>query len=131
MPTNILMILSSNMIYMHNIKKNRWYLLNISQDLFDTWLVMRSFGSLSSRRERTIWQVCDNEADAWQQLTNIEYNKRQRGYVYADLMNAIHYNLRLQTFAELELEYSLILEKLAKNKVANINAQHYQQAKLF
>ena len=82
-------------------------ILDIMQDLFDTWLVIRSFGSLSNRRGRTIWQVCENEADAWQQLTNIEYNKRQRGYVYADLMNTIHYDLRPQTFAELELEHSL------------------------
>ncbi len=41
------------MIYMKNIQKNRWYLLDIMQDLFDTWLVMRSFGSLTSRRGRT------------------------------------------------------------------------------
>jgi hypothetical protein len=94
---------------MQNIKKNRWYLLNIAQDLFDTWLVMRSFGSLNNRRGRTIWQVCDSETDAWQQLTNIEYSKRQRGYVYADLMSSIHYNLRPQTFAELELEHFAML----------------------
>ena len=107
---------------MKNIQKNRWYLLDIMQDLFDTWLVMRSFGSLTSRRERTIYDVCDNEADAWQQLTEIEYSKRQRGYVYADFVNVESYSLRPQTIAELAVGNVKIEENIIKPKHADLIA---------
>ena len=105
---------------MQHIQKNRWYLLDIMQDLFDTWLVMRSFGSLTSRRGRTIYDVCDNEADAWQQLTEIEYSKRQRGYVYADFVNVELYSLRPQTIAELQLKHEQIRENFTTQKQANM-----------
>ena len=114
---------------MQNIQKNRWYLLDIMQDLFDTWLVVRSFGSLTSRRGRTIYEVCDNEAHAWQQLTNIEYNKRQRGYVYADIMNVTSYSLRPQTLAELELEHTQ-MQEISIN-ITNTSTNTINQQELF
>ena len=104
---------------MKNIQKNRWYLLNIMQDLFDTWLVMRSFGSLTSRRGRTIYQICADEADAWQQLTEIEYSKRQRGYVYADFIN-VELCLRPQTVAELKIEHTHIKEKSLTPRIVDL-----------
>ena len=106
---------------MKNIQKNRWYLLDITQDLFDTWLVVRSFGSLISRRGRTIYQICDSEAEAWQQLTEIEYSKRQRGYVYADFLNVELYSLRPQTAAELRLECEQTQENSTTLKHAKIS----------
>ncbi len=75
------------MIYMQNKQKQRYYSLNVEQDLFDTWCLVKIFGSLNSRRGRIIRQICDNEQDAWEKLTEIEYAKRQRGYSYADLEN--------------------------------------------
>jgi len=108
------------MIYMQHIQKNHWYLLDVMQDLFDTWLVMRSFGSLTSRRGRTIYDVCDNEADAWQQLTEIEYSKRQRGYVYADFVNVELYSLCPQTIAELAVWHVKIEENIIKPKHADL-----------
>ncbi|MFN8770681.1 MAG: WGR domain-containing protein [Neisseriaceae bacterium] len=75
------------MIYMQNRQKMRYYSLHVEQDLFDTWRLIKSFGSIISRRGRIIKQVCDSEEEAWEELTKIEYNKRQRGYTYADLDN--------------------------------------------
>jgi predicted DNA-binding WGR domain protein len=71
---------------MQNRQKLRYYSLHVEQDLFDTWCLIRSFGGLISRRGGTIKQVCDSEKNAWDELTKIEYAKRQRGYVYADFV---------------------------------------------
>ncbi|MFN8771081.1 MAG: WGR domain-containing protein [Neisseriaceae bacterium] len=69
---------------MQNRQKLRYYSLHVEQDLFNAWCLIKSFGSLISRRGRIVKQVYYSEKDAWDELTKIEYAKRQRGYVYAD-----------------------------------------------
>ncbi|MFN8770590.1 MAG: WGR domain-containing protein [Neisseriaceae bacterium] len=70
------------MIYMQNRLKLRYYSLNVEQDLFNTWCLIKSFGSLISHRGRVINKICESEEEAWYELTKVEYAKRQRGYVY-------------------------------------------------
>lgn len=72
------------MIYLINPVKHRFYLLTVHQDIFGTWMLKRIYGSTINNRGRSISQIYDNENDAWNGLTDIEYKKRQRGYFYAD-----------------------------------------------
>ena len=88
------------MIYMENPHKKRYYLLYTEQDLFGNWCVVKSFGSLISRRGRSIIQVCNNKAHALDEIFLTESKKRQRGYIYADLPHVDHFYLRPQTIKE-------------------------------
>ena len=90
------------MIYMENPKSQRFYLLYIEQDIFNTWCLMKSFGSLLNRRGRTLPQVCSSQEQAWNELTEVEYAKRQRGYVYADLDSTKLFHLRPQNLFEIK-----------------------------
>lgn len=86
---------------MENPANRRYYLLFIEQDLFDTWCLTRAFGSLVSNRGRRIIQVCTNEQHAWQEMWEVEYKKRQRGYIYAVMPNEDQFYLKPQTVAEI------------------------------
>jgi len=86
---------------MENPAKRRYYLLFIEQDLFCTWCLIRAFGSLVSNRGRRMIQVCTNEQHAWQEMWEVEYIKRQRGYIYAIMPNEDGFYLRPQTVAEI------------------------------
>ncbi len=88
------------MIYMENCVKQRYYLLFTEQDLFGTWCLIKSFGSLMNNRGRTIIQVCQDKKAALEALFDVESKKRQRGYKYADLPHSDQFHLRPQTIQE-------------------------------
>lgn len=91
------------MIYMQNPIKQRYYLLLIEQDLFGTWYLKRVFGSLVNRRGRILIQAFTSKQAAWHELTEIEYKKRQRGYLYIDTALE-NFHLKPQTIAELKAQ---------------------------
>jgi predicted DNA-binding WGR domain protein len=88
------------MIYMENHSKHRYYLLYTTQDLFDTWCLVTSFGSTVTHHGRTIVQVQANKEAALLALFDAETKKRQRGYTYSGLANPDLFHLRPQTIKE-------------------------------
>ena len=100
------------MIYMQNPDKQRYYLLLIEQDLFGTWCLKKAFGSLVNRRERVMIQTFASKKEAWQELTEVEYKKRQRGYIYSDMVNPEHFYLRPQNLNEIKPQV-----KVKSNKI--------------
>lgn len=88
------------MIYMTNPKTLRFYWLNIQQDLFGTWCVHKIYGGLNNHRGREIWIPFENKSEASKALTDTEYLKRQRGYIYSDIKDVEHFALRPQTIKE-------------------------------
>ncbi len=88
------------MIYMEHCSKKRYYLLYTTQDLFDTWCLVTSFGSTVTHHGRTIVRVHANKEAALLALFDIETKKRQRGYTYSDLNHPDLFHLRPQTIKE-------------------------------
>ena len=86
---------------MEHPAKNRYYLLFIEQDLFGTWRLIRAFGSLINSRGRRMMQVYSDEKHAWHEMGEVEYKKRQRGYIYATMPHEDGFYLRPQTAAEI------------------------------
>lgn len=72
------------MIYMVNHKKQRFYWLGLTQDLFDNWCVRKVYGGLNNNHCREVWEACDSKISASQRMFDIECTRRNRGYVYAD-----------------------------------------------
>ena len=75
------------MIYMINHQKKRFYWLMLEQDLFDTWCVKKVYGSTESQRRREVTVPFPDRHTAALAITDIEYIRRQRGYVYDDDSN--------------------------------------------
>ena len=88
------------MIYMTNPKTARFYWLNLQQDLFGTWCVHKIYGGLTNHRGREVWLPFNNQTEASKALTDAEYLKRQRGYVYADINEVEHFALKPQILKE-------------------------------
>ena len=97
-------------------------MLLIEQDLFGSWCLKRVFGSTVNRRGRIMIQTFDNEKEALQELTEVEYKKRQRGYIYSDMISPEHYYLRPQIISETQRQNKALKSKLAKN---TIDAEQY------
>ena len=85
---------------MTNPKTLRFYWLNLQQDLFGTWCVHKIYGGLTNHRGREVWIPFKNQADASKALADVEYLKRQRGYVYSDITDVEHFALKPQTIKE-------------------------------
>ena len=49
------------MIYMENPLKQRYYLLMVEKDIFNTWCLKKVFGSTVTKRGRTIIESFANE----------------------------------------------------------------------
>ena len=88
------------MIYMINPSTNHFYWLDLQQDLFGDWCIRQVSGTLRAKHKHEVWKAFSTKQEASQELNEIEYLKRQRGYVYADIQDPEHYHLRPQTFAE-------------------------------
>ena len=114
------------MIYMENPKSQRFYLLYIEQDIFNTWCLIKSFGSLLNRRGRTLPTVCSSQEQAWNELTEVEYAKRQRGYVYADLDSTKLFHLRPQNLFEIKPSKTQV-QKLKNPQAATLNVTNPDQ----
>jgi predicted DNA-binding WGR domain protein len=104
---------------MENRSKHRYYLLYTTQDLFDTWCLVTSFGSTVTHHGRTIVQVQANKEAALLALFDIETKKRQRGYTYSDLNHPDLFHLRPQTIKEV-----LANKRLTKLNTAVVTLYH-------
>ena len=86
---------------MINPIKKRFYWLMLQQDLFDKWCVRKIYGGLNNNHCREIWIPYDTEHEASRALTDAEYLKRQRGYVYSDIEDFRYFALKPQTLNEI------------------------------
>ena len=85
---------------MINPKKQRFYWLMLQQDLFGSWCVRKLYGGLLNNHRREAWIAYNSEKDASAALTELEYLRRQHGYIYADVDDSRYFALRPQTFKE-------------------------------
>ena len=106
---------------MENKQKQRFYLLMVEQDIFSTWCLKRIWGSLLNRRGRTLVQVFESEKEAWLELTEIEYKKRQRGYIYADFDIETHLILKPQNLSEILIKKPIAQKPKSKEQEVLIN----------
>ena len=90
----------SKMIYMINPQKQRFYWLMLQQDILDVWCVRKVYGSLSNKHCRDIWIPYPSRIEASQALTEVEYVRRQRGYIYSDMYDADYFALKPQTIKD-------------------------------
>ena len=88
------------MIYMINPVKQRFYWLLLQQDIFGTWCVHKVYGGLTNRHCRESWVPFPTKEEAQKALTEVEYIRRQRGYIYADIKVLEYFHLKPQTIAE-------------------------------
>jgi predicted DNA-binding WGR domain protein len=85
---------------MINPDNNRFYWLDLQQDLFKTWCIRKIYGGLKNNHKHEVWLPFENKQAASKELAELEYIKRQRGYIYADIQEPEHYHLRPQTIDE-------------------------------
>ncbi len=100
------------MIYMIHPQKQRFYWLLLQQDLFGTWCVRKIYGGLTNNHSRDVWVSYETQAEAAQALADIEYKRRQRGYVYADVPHPEHYQLRPQNLYEIQPQAKIKPDKI-------------------
>lgn len=89
------------MIYMVNPKTKRFYWLLLQQDLFGIWCVRKIYGGLTNKHCQEIWDPFNSQQEA-----TLEYKRRQRGYIYADIPQVEHYYLRPQNYDEIWIKKS-------------------------
>lgn len=118
------------MIYLEHKQKQRFYMLMVEQDIFNTWCLKRVFGSLLNRRGRTIMQIFESEKQAWVELTEIEHKKRQCGYVYVDFDIETHLRLRPQNLFEITTGRQSLVQTSLKSKVAIEKVINHNQLEL-
>ena len=82
---------------MINPKKQRFYWLMLQQDLLGSWCVRKIYGGLNNNHKREIWTPYPSEQEAYMALSEIEYIRRQRGYLYADIEDVHYFALKPQT----------------------------------
>ena len=118
---------------MESLAKQRYYLLFIEQDLFDTWCLIRAFGSTITKRGRTMIQICESEQQAKVELAKIEVLRRKRGYEYAAMIHEPHFYLRPQSIAEIERLFDLTKDIKPSLKMATVRGVkvHPDQLGLF
>lgn len=59
----------------------RYYQAQLQQDLFKNWIVVRRWGTIHSRRGRTLETTCATYEAAVSELMGLEKRRAQRGYV--------------------------------------------------
>lgn len=78
---------------MVNRKTNRFYWLNITQDLFDNWCLHKVYGGLHNHKIHNQYVFYDDKISASQAMFDIEVLRRRHGYVYADTTTSEDYIL--------------------------------------
>lgn len=63
---------------------SRYYIAEVTQDLFGTWLLKRSWGGLGSRRGSSMTIPAENYEEALSLLADTAKRRQQRGYVRAE-----------------------------------------------
>lgn len=72
----------------------------LQQDLLGSWCVRKIYGGLGNNYCRENWTPFRTEIEASRALTDAEYLKRQRGYIYSDVDDIKYFSLRPQTLKE-------------------------------
>lgn len=63
---------------------SRYYIAEVMQDLFGTWLLKRSWGGLGSRRGSSMTIPAENYEEALSLLADTAKRRRKRGYILAE-----------------------------------------------
>lgn len=90
------------MIYMINPKLNRFYIITIELDLFNTWCVRKIYGGLENNHRHESVQSYESESAASKALQICETKRRKRGYIYASLISSVLFTLCPQTIQEVK-----------------------------
>lgn len=88
------------MIYMVNIKSQRFYWMAAKQDLFNTWCVHKIYGGISNNHHRSVLVPCLDKNEAYTLLTKFEQIRLKHGYTYSGLNNPEYFALKPQTIDE-------------------------------
>ena len=64
----------------HWRKGDRYYVAELMQDLFGSWIVKRSWGSIHTHRGRSITLCANDYEHALKLLQNVEKRRKARGY---------------------------------------------------
>lgn len=64
---------------------SRYYIAEVTQDLFGTWLLKRSWGGLGSRRGSSMTIPAENYEEALSLLDDTAKRRLKRGYVRVSL----------------------------------------------
>lgn len=59
----------------------RYYVVEVTQDLFGYWLVKRTWGGLGNHRGNSVTTLANDYAQALKLLEEVTKRRRQRGYV--------------------------------------------------
>lgn len=59
----------------------RYYRVQLQQDLFQSWILIKRWGKRHSRSGRSMEAVCESYEDGLSQLAAVEKRREQRGYV--------------------------------------------------
>jgi|LauGreDrversion4_2_1035121.scaffolds.fasta_scaffold218360_3 hypothetical protein len=93
-------------------QKQRFYWLLLQQDLFSIWCIRKIYGGLTNNHCREQWISYATQSEAAKALADVEYKRRQRGYIYADVPHPEHYHLRPQNLYEIQPQ-----TKVKSNKI--------------
>lgn len=63
-----------------NSKQDRYYLVDLTQDLFGDWILVLCWGALGSRRGRLRLVAVPSRAEGLMRLEAIARRRQQRGY---------------------------------------------------
>ncbi|MEM6837876.1 MAG: WGR domain-containing protein [Cyanobacteria bacterium P01_C01_bin.120] len=58
----------------------RYYTCSFQQNLFGEWVIIRRWGTIHSRRGRTMATLCQSYEDGLEELAAIAKRRKQRGY---------------------------------------------------
>lgn len=61
-------------------RKTRYYSIELRQNLFGEWIVVRSWGDIGSKRGRQMEQVCDSFESANSAFNEAEKRRKVRKY---------------------------------------------------
>ena len=65
-------------------KGNRYYVAELRQDLFGTWILKRTWGSIHTHRGQNMTLYADNYDHALKLLRDVEKRRKARGYILTD-----------------------------------------------
>lgn len=68
----------------HKPNNGRHYQVELKQNLFGNWILVRQWGSSKKRGGRRLEIICDDYQHACQQLQIIQKQRQRRGYLESD-----------------------------------------------
>ncbi|MDD3266286.1 MAG: hypothetical protein PHC75_03805 [Burkholderiales bacterium] len=82
------------MICLRHNTNMKFYLLWVEEDLLGEWSFCKLTGS-GRKSERKLSICCNNHIEANQMLNDLEYQLRQKGFVYFDGIDDMTYNYNI------------------------------------